>query len=149
MTYTFDLRPLAGAGPLDFGMNREAANKALGKMGLRRGTSHGASDYYVRNALQLEFSPAGELWFIGLSRVDGLAVTFHRKRVDTVRAEDVAAAFAEREADPPTYNSGEMLFPKQILTLWDAAPQYHPKEEFAVWAQIGIGSAKYLAAIRR
>ncbi len=147
MTYTFDLRPHEGAGPLSFGMTRKSAGETMAGLGIDPGSSHGASDYYFQRAIQLEFAPGGGLWFIGLSREDGLRVTLYGMRLDGAGANDVAAAFAAGETNRPRFDQNEMLFPQQILTLWDADPQYHANEEFAVWAQIGIGSRGYLEAI--
>ncbi|WP_139213161.1 hypothetical protein [Pseudomonas kilonensis] len=43
-----------------------------------------------------------------------------------------------------------LMFPNQILTLWDADEQYDRQggERREVWGQVGIGTSAYMAAIR-
>lgn len=144
----FALRPHIGAGPLRFGMTRAKCEQALRKWGLPKHSSHGASDYYLAASLQLEFSEEGTLWFIGFAPHETLAVTLRGQTVTGVPASSVAGIFALDESQPPVFAPNGMLFPAQILTTWEADPQYDiGGERWAAWGQIGIGSEDYLEAV--
>ena len=67
-----------------------------------------------------------------------------------LEATAVFELFAKRDrSGEHRYNQNEYIFPSQILTLYDADPQYDHRraESRPVWGQVGLGDERYLAAI--
>lgn len=142
----FEIEPHIGIGLVKLGMSRVEVKEALGD-DFYSG-SHGRSDYYFSNSLQIEFLE-GKTDFIGASYSDQYTVIYHGQNVFDITSEALFNIIAKNESANHSYVASEYLFLDQILTLWDADDQYdHIRgEEREVWAQVGIGSSSYLKAV--
>ncbi len=145
----FELVPMEGALPLRLDQTAAEVAQVMSSLGLQPSSDRGQSVYYLENSIQIEFGEAtGRSQFIGFANQAGLEVIYGGEKVNGRSAEEVAALFGKREDVPPPFDDLEMLFRQQILTLWDADPQYNlTQSNVPIWGQIGIGSPQYLAAI--
>lgn len=147
---TLEICPLVGVGPLRLGVERSRARDALSALGFHLESSRGASDFFCDHAIQVEYSPDGVVWFIGISASERFMAFYLGHDVFDLPAQDLfTLAAAADNSGVHGFSSQEYCFPKQILTLWDADEQYDRKgnEERLVWAQIGVGSSGYAAAV--
>lgn len=160
----FDLIPHTGMVPIQLGAKRDnvmAVMKALGhvpsavqdtaehlrNLGVEPpASSAGGSHYFIENCLQVEFDGNHRATFIGLAPHRGVELRYQGQDILTRPADEVFQILAGNEASPaPAFNPNEVLFSDQILTLWEADPQYDPHgERYPVWGQIGIGGKAYL-----
>ena len=63
-------------------------------------------------------------------------------------AAEVFDTLARMESETHLFDDTEYVFPDQMITLWDADPQYNLKGgEMSVWGQIGVGNQRYMDAI--
>lgn len=149
---TLDVVPHVGIGPARLGLARLANRSCLDAIGLPLEETRKALDYFAENALQIEYDDDGKAQFIGIGSSGALRVLFFGLDVFDTPARDVFAAIARREATGAhAFDSSEYLFPEQVVTLWEADEQYDHRggQRRVVWAQIGIGNARYLDAIRQ
>lgn len=145
------LNLLAGAGclPLRLGANRVAIKKLMFDKGLHSGPSRGASDYYLNNVIQVEFDTNECAMFIGVAASLDVELVYSGQSVLDMPAREVFDLVAANEQDQvPTYSTSSVLFPGQIITLWEADPQYDRRYgKTAQWGQVGIGNPDYLTAV--
>ncbi len=144
------LDPLVGIGPVKFGMSQTVARAEMLKLGIEFGSSQHGLDYFYDNAIQIEYTKAGLVCFIGISSHQNIVPVYYGQDVFSLTAKELFHLVAKNEArDTHRFNSNEYLFRDQIFTLWDADTQYdyrtHRKRQ--VWAQVGLGSPAYLALV--
>lgn len=145
-----NLIPGQGALPIALGATRDQASATLAQLGLSRSARHGQQDYYLENAIQIEFT--GEhASFIGIYTHLDIALLYHGENILGMEAQSAFQLIAKHDgAGHHVYSESEYLFPNQIITLWDAQSQYDRSgEDKVVWGQIGIGDAGYLAAVSK
>jgi hypothetical protein len=146
----FEISPLSAIGPVQLGASRAAAREAMSTIGFPLEHSYSGVDYFCESCMQLSYGPADEVCFIGVSANPQINFTFKGVDVFALPATDLFSLMsALDDSGPHHFTSYEYCFPNQILTLWDADEQYdrHGGETRKVWAQVGIGSAAYVAAI--
>jgi len=145
MTKVFEVNPRVGIGKLNLGTSRDEVLSQLGSANYSG--KKGSMDCYFNYSIQVEFTEEVST-FIGVSYSDKYELLYLGQNVFDLEAESLFKLIAENEEEDHAYNSYEYLFPTQIITLWDADPQYDriKAEERSVWAEIGIGSEVYLAA---
>ena len=133
-------------------MTRESVRSELVAAGVALTHAEGDLDYFYDNSLQVEYGEDGHADFIGVSSDESLIVSFFGMDVFDTPAEQVFSAIAQREtAGMHAFDPLEYLFPQQIVTLWDAAAQYDHRggQKRIIWAQIGLGTERYLSDVRR
>lgn len=147
---TLDLIPHSGAGPILLGSLRAEVREVLSTLGFPLEDSRGSLDYFCESSIQIEYSPEGHVWFIGLSCHQRYTVQYKGKDVFALEAPEIFALIAASETFKlHAYNSYEYCFPDQIITLWDADEQYDRigNASKPVWAQVGVGDQCYVEAI--
>jgi len=145
-----EIVPHVGAGPFRLGAGRELIRAVAAKQGIPLRGEKPRMDYFCQNALQVEYID-DLASFIGISQHDDLRCRiFGVDPFDTV-AEDLFARIAEHDGDQHEFNGSQYCFRGLIVTLWDASTQYDAKQNYerVIWAQIGLGDERYLAAIDR
>ena len=128
-----------------------SVRSTLAGLGFPLESSHGASDYFCRATIQVEYGPDDSAWFIGVSSSDQITTTYRgRNPFDLAATEFFALVAAHDDSGPHEFDRYEYVFPNQILTLWDADEQYDRKggEARPVWAQVGLGTEAYAAVHR-
>jgi hypothetical protein len=149
----FDIIPHVGIGPVRLGMSLAEVDAALaplpGALPVYKKSEHGRC--FFRASLQIEFGNSGTVQFIGVSNDPDLLCVFEGRDVFDLSAPDLFALIASRErTQTHHYSPLEYLFPDQIVTLYEADEQYDRKGGGTrpVFAEVGVGNAEYLAAIR-
>ena len=148
--HVLQLTPHQGVGPVLLGGSRTEAREALSALGFPLEHSRGALDYFCESSIQVEYGPDNHVWFIGISASRRFTAQFQGKDVFSLAALDLfALAAASDNSGSHTFTSSEYCFPNQLITLWDADEQYDRQgnESRPVWAQVGIGSSAYAAAV--
>lgn len=106
--------------------------------------------YFIDNAIEITFGADDLANFIGISQHPHIALCFEGVDLMQAPARAVFDILAQHEDAPPAFAAEEVLFQKQIVTLWNADPQYSRHDPaMAVWEQIGVGNADYLARVAR
>jgi len=148
--YTFE--PPRGFGPVTLGQDREAVRAAMSAAGFPLEHSSDAMDYFCDSSIQVECGEKNQAHFIGVSYSPKFTAMYRGVEVFAIAAPELFALIEEADGSGPhQYESSEYRFPGQIMTLWDADPQYDrlTNESKSVWGQVGIGNADYLAAIAK
>jgi hypothetical protein len=107
-------------------------------------------DYFCDASIQVEYEEDGTASFVGASSHEDLALSFAGVDLFDLEAKDAFTLFSSRDGSGDhRFTQFEYVFPSQIITLYDADPQYdHRRDESrSVWAQIGCGDQRYLSAI--
>jgi hypothetical protein len=149
------IEPGHGIGPAALGMTRAEVRAALAPLpgALASHSSHGSIDYFFGNALQVEYSPDGHASFMGASFYPGCGCIFSMDGLNpwALSAQELFAHLAAMDGDAHDYSSTEHVFPRRVVTLWDADCQYDHLggEQRPVWAQVGIGDSVYLGRVAR
>jgi hypothetical protein len=132
-----------------FGMARNDVRAALEAIGLPLRHARDRLDYFDRsNALQVEYID-GTVSFIGVSQGDGFSCSVYGVDPFDMEASDLFRLLAEHAGEAPQFDADEHCFRSTIVTLWDADEQYDHKGSGrrVVWAQLGVGDPRYLAAV--
>jgi len=143
----FEIKPHVGIGSVELEMNRADIKKILGEENLSYVNEE--IDYYFNNSLQIEFVN-DKADFIGMSYHPDINVMYKNTNVFDTEAKELFNLIARNEEENHKFDEMEYLFPKQIVTLWDADEQYDhmgTTNTRLIWAQIGIGSQNYLEAV--
>ena len=144
---TLTLVPGQGALPFELGSSLDDIKAAAATLGLSPSHEEPGVVYFNKNAIQVEFI-AGEAIFIGVAPEVGLKLIFQHRDLLHRPASEVFDKLAREDGDAHHFDDTEYVFPNQIITLWDADPQYNlTGGDFSVWGQIGIGNDRYLEAI--
>lgn len=122
----------------------------LRKLGIDPPEGVSRTDFYIDNALQVEFTGDDRVSFIGIAPHADIRATLNGLDVFDMPGHALFAALqGQFDAPDIVFDESEILFPDQILTLWNADPQYDVKgERFPVWGQIGVGTPEYLKAVK-
>lgn len=114
------------------------------EVGLRFESDTASLDYFCENSIQVEYYE-GTAGFIGVASHAMFTAIYQGRNVFDTPAKDLFALAADLDVSGShRFNRNEYMFPKQILTLWDADTQYDPLERRAIWGQVGLGDARYL-----
>ena len=144
------IKPHESIGPIRLGVSRLEMQKVLSDYGLLFKCSRKMLDYFCDASIQIEYEADETASFIGVSFHASYTCSYKGKNVFDTPAEELFALMADGEEGRTnlTFNEHGYTFPTQILTLWDADPQYDRVggEVRFIWAQVGIGDARYLAA---
>lgn len=145
-----EIVPHSGIGPIKLGASRDETRDAMRENGLPLCYERGSLDYFCDNAIQAEYGEDDRVDFIGVSHHPKIAATYDGAPVFAVPAESLFDLISANEDVRADYNPDEHLFDRQIVTLWEADSQYDYAggESRPVWAQVGVGNERYLAAIR-
>ncbi len=121
----------------------------LRKLGVDPPEGVSRTDYYIENALQVEITDDDRVSFIGIAPHADIRATFNGRDVFDLPAEALFEDLKDQfDAADIVFDEASVLFPDQILTLWEADPQYDVKgERFPVWGQIGVGTPEHLKAV--
>jgi hypothetical protein len=152
MVPTFEFEPRAGFGPAKLGHRREEVRAAMAAAGFPLENSNGTLDYYCDASIQTECGEGGTVDFIGVSYSPKFVARYRNSEVFALDAQEVFRLMAEADGSGPhTFERSEYRFPNQLLTLWDADPQYDRmgNESKPVWGQVGLGNEAYAAAIAK
>jgi len=110
-------------------------------------------DFFCDASVQVEYEEDDTASFIGVSFHSSFICTYRGMNVFDTPADALFSLMASFEGDGTehAYNYSEYVFPKQILTLYDADSQYDRLggEVRPIWAQVGIGDARYLTAVAK
>jgi len=149
----FDIIPHVGIGPVRLGRSPTEVDAALaplpGAMPAYKKFEHGRC--FFRASLQIEFGGSGTVQFIGISENPDLFCAYEGHDVFDLAAPELFALIALRERTRTHhYSPLEYLFPDQVVTVYEADEQYDRKRGGTrpVFAEVGVGNAEYLAAIR-
>jgi len=147
------ITPHESIGPIKLGVSRPDLRSMLHEFGLSLESSKTKMDYFCDASIQVEYEKDETASFIGVSFHSSYTCLYEGANVFDTPAEELFALMAAREGNGTThnFNDSEYVFPTQILTLWDADPQYDRLrgEVRPIWAQVGIGDARYSAAIAK
>jgi hypothetical protein len=150
LSNSFELVPGKGLGPIRFGMNRVDVRKAAKTMGLLLGQHTDTIDYYGSGyELQVGFT-GGTASFIGVSASKKCPWLLDGVDPFDMKASALFSLLARNDGDDSAeYSEDEALFPKRVVTLYEADTQYDVKGngKRAIWCQVGIGDRRYLKAI--
>ena len=105
--------------------------------------------YFMENSIQIEFGSEGAASFIGISPHTELRLVFRGINLFDHDATEVFSLFQQYEDDENKWaEQYEHIFPKQIISVWDADTQYDLKGRLRrIWGQIGVGNSAYLNAV--
>ena len=144
------ITPYQSIGPIKLGVSRPEMRKTLSESGLLFKSSRNKQDYFCNASIQVEYEEDETASFIGVRCHASYICFYNGVNVFDTPAEELFALMAagEEQGSIHTFDSCEYTFPHQILTLWDADAQYDRLggEVRPIWAQVGIGDARYLAA---
>lgn len=141
------LVPHVGVGPILLGMTKDEVTRAMKACGLNVSSNAHGHLYFFENSIMVEFHPTGDATFIGVSPNKNLRLTFQNTSLFDMEAKRVFHLFQKHEEVTAEFDEYEHIFPRQIVTLWDADAQYDQNgQKTAIWGQIGIGDDKYLKA---
>lgn len=149
----FVIEPHRGIGPVSFGMSRSEVSAAMAAVGggpprPRNEETDGFFDFCI----QVSYDEGGRAEFVEVANDAALVFAFQGRDVfDMPGAELLDLIGALDQPDPDLSREGcEYIFPRLILTLWDLDEQYDHKggEQRPVFAAVGVGTPKYLAAVR-
>jgi hypothetical protein len=149
----FSIEPHVGIGPIKLGAERQSVRAALAEAGfpLEDTSASGRVDYFCNASIQIEFDASDCADWIGLSFDKAYELSYEGINVFDVPAAEIFRVIGERDnSGAHEFQEAEYLFPGQIVTLYDADPQYDRlrPEERVIWAQVGIGNQQYLEAVR-
>ncbi|OWP52891.1 hypothetical protein [Pseudomonas nitroreducens] len=145
-----EISPHQCIGPICLGDTRAMARDALAAVGFPLESYNGPTDYFCQAAIQTECDEHGFIWFIGLSQSERYLARYRGVDVFALPAGELFSLIASADdSGAHEFNDSEYLFPGQIITLWDADEQYDRQgnETRPVWAQVGIGNARYVEAV--
>jgi len=109
-------------------------------------------DYFCEHFIQVEYDDDELVHFIGIACHRAYLLTYEGINVFGVPAPQVFAEIAARDGSGVhEYDDAGLVFPNQIVTLWEADEQYDRLggEQRVIWGQAGLGNRKYLDAINR
>lgn len=107
-------------------------------------------DYFCENSIQAEYTD-GSVSFIQFACDERFVARYRGADVFSLTAEELFAAIAKGESGGPhAYDPREYLFPEQIIAVWEADSQYDCRNKYTrdVWGAVGVGDARYLAAVQ-
>jgi hypothetical protein len=140
-------------GPIKLGATRIELRRILDSHDFHLESTKKTMDYFCDASIQVEYEEDDTASFIGISFHRLYTCTYSGRNVFDTPAEELFSLMAAAEGDGTThtFDDSEYVFPNQILALWDADPQYDRLggENRSIWAQVGIGDARYLAAIAK
>lgn len=160
---TFEIAPHAGILPIRLNMSADEilqTMQALGQertlirdnvsifknLGLEPPKGISETHFYIENSMQIEFDNDDRATFIGIMPHSDIRVNILSIDVFNIPAKDCFKGIVKAYGiEGISYCENEVLFPKQILTLWNADPQHELSgQRFPVWGQIGVGTKTYL-----
>jgi hypothetical protein len=140
-----ELLPGIGVGPIRLGMKRADVRAAMKAVGLPSFTERGSSDFF--DALQVEYTD-DTASFIGVSWSPTFTCSIYGVSPFDTSARELFSLLAKRNGGTHHFNEDEYLFPNIIVALYEAAEQYnHTHGTRPPWGQVGVGDARYLAAV--
>lgn len=137
---------------MQLGRSREEVRAAMAQAGFPLEESSGRSDYFCDASIQTECGMGGSIDFVGVSYSPTFVASYRGINVFATGAEELFRLIAEADGSGShRFVSSEYCFPNQIVTLWDADPQYDriSNESKSVWAQVGLGNQAYAAAVAK
>lgn len=140
------LTPHIGIGPMRLGAKREEIRAALAGIGCPLRTARDSMDHFEGASIQVEYEDDGTASFIGVSSHLDVALFFAGEDLFDKEAEEVFALVAGHDhSGAHQFSRFGYIFPEQIVTLYEADPQYDRRggEVRSVWAQIGCGDTRY------
>ncbi len=152
MIPTFEFEPHKGFGPAILRSTREQARQAMAAAGFPLERSRKRTDRFCGSAIQIECGDDELVDFVGVSYSPRFNAVYRGALVFSVSAEELFRLIADADASGEhAFNASSFRFPGQVMTLWEADPQYDylGNETRPVWAQVGLGSAAYAAAVGR
>lgn len=148
-----NLEPLVGVGPIKLGATRGDIRSAMSAFGFPLESDRSSMDYFADAAIQVEYEEDGTASFIGISSDPGLELFLDGRDLFDLDAKEVFELLARLDGTGRhEFSESDYVFPSQIVTLYEADPQYDRKrgETRAVWGQIGCGDARYkLATLKK
>src|SRR5688572_23971077 len=123
----------------------------MAAIGFPLGSSREVIEFFCENSIQTECDENGRVMFIGVSCDDAFVARYRGVDVFDVTARELFRMAAEADGSGDhAFDKLEYRFPNQVLTLWNADPQYdhRGKGTREVWGQVGLGNAAYVAAVK-
>jgi hypothetical protein len=140
-------------GPIKLGAERLEFRRILEEQGFHFERARRSMDFFCEASIQVEYHEDGTASFIGISFHSSHKCTYQGMNVFDTPAEEIFSLMAAGEGDGSihTFDHCEYVFPKQILTLYEADSQYDRLggEVRPIWAQVGIGDARYWEAVKK
>lgn len=138
----YEVIPLQGVGPVKLGMSRKQVRSILGK----KPEVDGATEYYHRNGLKIEYSEDQKVAFIEVSRDCGLVAIYQGKDVFNVKASqliDFVCQSSRYDEDDEEFGY-TFIFPEFDLSFWrPVIPERDDEPEGQYFYTIGIGQKGY------
>lgn len=142
--------PGAGVGPIRFGMSRADVRDAMAAIGMTLALANDNVDFFGdENAIQVEFID-DTASFMGVSCGDRFSSSIYDVDPFDTLARDLFQLIAQHDGSAGTaFDATEHCFRNSIVTLYAADEQYDHRggQRRQVWSQVGVGDARYLAAI--
>jgi len=139
-------------GPIKLGASRQEIRRVLEEHGIAFKLSRKTIVFFCDASISVEYKEdtAG---FIGVSFHSSYKCTYHGVNVFDTPAEEIFSLMAASEGNGSIHKFDDCgyVFPKQILSLWEADSQYDylGGEIRPIWANIGIGDARYWVAVEK
>jgi hypothetical protein len=122
----------------------------MAELGLGLSSSTRSQDFFgAQSSIQVEYVK-GTTSFVGISNGDDFACTLYEIDPFDTAAKDLFALLARKDGvKGARFTKDEHCFRNLIATLYEADPQYDRRRSSkrAIWGQVGVGDARYLAAI--
>jgi hypothetical protein len=138
-------------GPIRLGDSKTRVRSALETFGFALELSRRELDFFCHSSIQVEYVD-GTASFIGVSFSSEYVCTYEGLNVFDTPAEELFSFMNARETSgTASCDEDGVVFPIQILSLWEADSQYDrfQNESRPIYAQVGIGDARYLDAIAK
>lgn len=137
-------------GPIRFGMKKKDVRTAMEALGLGPSSTSRTMDYFGdENAIQVEYEK-GTASFIGIAGGRHFECSIYDVDPFDTPARELFRLLAKHDgAKGARFTKAGCLLRNSIVTLYEADTQYdrNSRSRRVIWGQVGLGDARYLAAI--
>lgn len=150
----FDIKPMKGVGPIEFGMTPHQV-KSIMRIYCGGKDNHSNwenVDYFFGNAIEVSYDNDGKVNFITSQYYTHCGCDFILYDIDPfdIEAQKLFKIIKNHVHGNHEFNPDEYLFEDKIINLWGSDYQHDYKgvETRSVYAQVGIGNENYLRTIK-
>lgn len=120
-----ELKPHLGIGPIRFGANKEEIRLAMSQIGMPLDLEKKSQDSFGNYRVQVEYEDDNTASFIGANSHPELALDFEGFDLFDMEARDAFTLLEGRDGTGDhAFSSFEYILPGQIVTFYEADPQY-------------------------
>lgn len=143
---TYELQPLHGIGPIQFGMHRSAVHDLLGKpwKSMTRANAPEPYDCYFFGSFQISYDDNDRVEYIEVSGDQHVGFFYNQMNLFTTEAEQIIELMSQSYAlDEHTPEKGYcFIFPDLELSFWrPVSPDYSAEGRF--FSSVGLGKPGY------